>query len=61
MVPKNHAFPTLGSLRLHKILTYLKPPYKNRGCLPTHKTIAPSIEVTYDADTSLIKELFNIY
>jgi hypothetical protein len=40
VVSENHAFSTLESPRLHKILTYLNPACKKRGCLPTHTTIA---------------------
>jgi hypothetical protein len=59
VVSENHAFSTLESPRLHKILTYLNPACKKRGCLPTHTTIASWIEVAYDANVGLIKELLN--
>ena len=59
VVSENHAFTTLESPRLQKILTYLNPACEKRGCLPTHATIASWIEVAYDANVGLIRELLN--
>lgn len=55
-VADDHAFRSVESLHLQKLLQYLNPAVDQRGCLPYHSTVKQWALTTYNSCTSVVTE-----